>query len=137
MSVFHLATTVGNLSEAVRFYGEVLGCEPGRSTDTWADFDFFGHQISLHVGEAVTDRDTESRVAGSAVPVPHFGAVLDWDAFDALLGRLEAHGVELLIPVKLRFPGEPGEQRSCFLRDPAGNALEFKSFRNPADVFAH
>ncbi|MEM9111425.1 MAG: VOC family protein, partial [Planctomycetota bacterium] len=125
MSVFHFATTVDDLSRAVWFYGEVLGCEPGRSTDTWADFDFFGHQISLHVGEAVTDRDTESRVAGSAVPIPHFGAVLDWDAFDALLGRLGAHGVELLIPVKLRFPGEPGEQRSCFLRDPAGNALEF------------
>ncbi|MEO0476315.1 MAG: VOC family protein [Planctomycetota bacterium] len=136
MSVFHFATTVDDLSAAAWFYGQVLGCEPGRSTETWADFNFFGHQISLHVGEAVTDRDTESRVAGSAVPIPHFGAVLEWDTFDALLGRLEAHSVELLIPVKLRFPGEPGEQRSCFLRDPAGNALEFKAFKNPKDVFA-
>ncbi|MEM1353422.1 MAG: VOC family protein [Planctomycetota bacterium] len=128
--------TVRDLDQAVWFYGDVLGCKPGRSTDTWADFDFFGHQLSLHVGEAVTDRETNSRVAGSAVPIPHFGAVLEGDTFDTVLDRLDTHGVSLLVPVKLRFPGEPGEQRSCFLRDPSGNALEFKTFKKSEEVFA-
>ncbi|MFK7760387.1 MAG: VOC family protein [Phycisphaerales bacterium] len=137
MSTFHFATTVDDLAGAEYFYGTVLDCTPGRSADTWTDFDFFGHQISLHRGQVVTDRLTDSQVAGSAVPIPHFGAVLPWDTFDQLLARLDKYDVKLLIPVKLRFPGQPGEQRSCFLRDPAGNALEFKTFKNPSDVFAH
>ena len=137
MNTFHLATTVDDLAAATHFYATVLGCAAGRSTATWADFDFFGHQLSLHLGELIADRQTDSQVAGSAVPMPHFGAVLAWERFDQLLARLAAHGVALLVPAKLRFAGEPGEQRSCFLRDPAGNALEFKTFRNPDDVFAH
>ena len=132
---FHLALNVDDLDAARAFYGGTLGCAEGRSTDTWVDFDFFGHQISLHLGPVAETRDT-GRVGEHRVPMPHFGAILDAAAFADAEARLDAAGTAFLIAPVTRFPGEPGEQRIMFLRDPAGNALEFKCFPSEAGVFA-
>jgi len=134
---FHLAFTVQDLASTRAFYGEVLGCPEGRSTETWVDFDFFGHQLSLHVGTVVGDVPTRSQVEGEAVPMPHFGCVLPWESFHALAGRLHGAGIAFVKEPTIRFPGQPGEQATMFVRDPSGNALEFKSFRDPEGIFAH
>jgi uncharacterized protein len=132
---FHFAFFVRDLSSTRRFYGEVLGCREGRSTDTWVDFDFFGNQISAHTtGPVTTTRDT-GRVEDALVPMPHFGALLAWDEFDALAGRIRSAGVPFVLEPRIRYQGQPGEQATMFLRDPSGNALEFKAFRNPEHVF--
>jgi extradiol dioxygenase family protein len=134
-SVFHLACHVTNLEAARRFYGGVLGCAEGRSTDTWVDFDFFGHQISLHLGEPfhVT---TTGHVGDHLVAMPHFGVVLPLDDWLALSDRLQRAGVAFDIPPVIRFLGEPGEQRTMFFRDPSGNPIEIKGFKDFANVFA-
>ena len=133
---FHLAFTVRDLAEARRFYGELLGCPEGRSAERWVDFDLHGHQIVAHLDEAKHRDAVTNPVDGDEVPVPHFGLVLDWEAFGALRERLEAAEVDWVIEPHVRFAGEPGEQATMFLRDPSGNALEFKSFRDPAKLFA-
>lgn len=132
---FHLAFHVTDLDQARAFYGRLLGCAEGRSTATWVDFDFFGHQISLHLGQPFGTADT-GLVGDKRVPMPHFGAILTVDDFEALAARLAAGGAEFVIPPTLRFAGQPGEQWTMFLRDPFGNPLEFKAFPNPDDVFA-
>ena len=132
---FHYSFHVRDLGQARAFYGGLLGCAEGRSTSHWVDFDFFGHQISVHLGEPAPTSDT-GRVEAVAVPMPHFGAILGWDDFDALAGRLRAADTAFIIAPYVRYPGEPGEQATMFLRDPSGNALEFKAFRHPQDVFA-
>ena len=131
---FHLAMPVDDLGAARRFYGEVLGCEEGRSAERWVDFDFFGHQLSLHLGKEKT-AILENPVDGDAVPVPHFGVVLEWGAWHRLSERLQGAEVDFIIPPKIRFQGEVGEQATLFFWDPAGNALEFKSFRDDANLF--
>lgn len=133
---FHLAFPVHDLAAARAFYGGVLGCAEGRSSDRWIDFDFFGHQVVAHLSpdEAAAARTNE--VDGDAVPVRHFGVVLKWDAFPGVEARLRDHGVQFLIEPHTRFQGEPGEQSTMFLLDPSGNALEFKAFRDPAQIFA-
>ena len=131
---FHMAFGVRDLASNRAFYGDVLGCEMGRSAPTWQDFDFFGNQLSAHVTEAAAEAD--GQVEGLAVPIPHFGAVLDLDAWKALAERLEAGGVAFHIAPQLRFEGEPGEQGTFFVKDPSGNTLEFKGFRDMAGVFA-
>jgi extradiol dioxygenase family protein len=113
----------------------VLGCPEGRSTDTWVDFDFFGNQISAHTTGAPAETRDAGQVEGIAVPMPHFGAILPWEAFHSLAGRIEAAGVAFVIEPRLRYRGQPGEQATMFLLDPSGNALEFKSFRQPEHVF--
>ncbi len=133
---FHLAFTVGDLAEARRFYGSVIGCPEGRSDTRWVDFDFFGHQIVTHLDEDKAPASVSNPVDSHDVPVPHFGAVLEWEAFAALRGRLEEAGIAWVIEPYVRFEGEPGEQATMFIRDPSGNALEFKSFRNPDRLFA-
>ena len=133
---FHLAFPVNDLAEARHFYGTVLGCAEGRSSDDWVDFDFFGHQIVAHLSPE-TDRPSPSnRVDGDDVPVRHFGAVLPMDLWQSLSQRLKQAGVKFIIEPHVRFAGEPGEQATLFVLDPSGNALEFKSFRNLQQLFA-
>jgi extradiol dioxygenase family protein len=136
MPPFHLAFPVHDLAAARAFYGGLLGCPEGRSSDEWVDFDFFGHQIVAHLVSGAGAGGASNPVDGHDVPVPHFGAVLDMQAWDALAARLEAGGVEFAIPPTVRFRGQPGEQATMFFRDPSGNALEIKAMADPANLFA-
>ena len=134
-SLFHLAFPVDNLEKARAFYGELLGCPEGRSADTWVDFDFYGHQIVAHLAPAA-GTSASNPVDGHDVPVPHFGAVLDMAAWEALAERLQAAGADFVIAPTIRFRGQPGEQATMFFLDPSGNALEFKAFGDLKQVFA-
>lgn len=136
LTPFHLAYHVTDLDAARRFYGGVLGCQEGRSTETWVDFDFFGHQISLHLGQPFTVTRT-GKVGDHMVMMPHLGVVLPLDAWEALAARIEAEGVAFDIPPVIRFAGEPGEQRTMFFFDPSGNPIEIKGFRDLKSVFEH
>ena len=134
MAAFHLAIPVDDLEKARSFYGSVMGCDEGRSSATWIDFNFFGHQLVVH--QAPRAAIVRNAVDGDAVPVPHFGLVLDWTDWEALAARISASGTAFELPPHVRFAGKPGEQGTFFLFDPAGNALEFKAMRNPANLFA-
>lgn len=134
-SIFHLAYHVTDLDEARAFYGGLLGCAEGRSTDTWVDFDFFGHQISLHLGTPFATTDT-GRVGDHMVPMPHLGVVLAMNDWNALATRLRAAGVRFELEPHIRFAGQPGEQGTMFLRDPSGNPIEIKGFSDTAGIFA-
>jgi extradiol dioxygenase family protein len=136
MPPFHLAIPVNDIAEARQFYGAVLGCPEGRSAEHWVDFDFFGHQITVHRTGTDASRPARSPVDGDAVPVPHFGAVLDWPAWEALAARIRAAGLAFELEPHVRWAGQTGEQGTFFLFDPAGNALEFKALRNPGHLFA-
>ena len=131
---FHLAVPVDDLAAAAHFYGEVLACERGRSSDRWIDWNLRGHQFVTHLAP-VTPR-ASNPVDGHDVPVPHFGLLLTVPEFHTLAERLRAAGTAFVIEPYLRFAGRPGEQWTMFLTDPAGNALEFKAFADDADVFA-
>ncbi len=132
---FHLAFPVHDLAEARRFYGGLLGCVEGRSSERWVDFDFHGHQIVAHRSAKAHPRDSNP-VDGEDVPVPHFGLVLEMNEWQALADRLEAAGTQFVIAPCIRFAGEPGEQATMFLLDPSGNALEFKAMAQPESLFA-
>ncbi|MCA3739643.1 MAG: VOC family protein [Phenylobacterium sp.] len=132
---FHLAFPVRDLAEARAFYGGLLGCAEGRSSPEWVDFDFHGHQIVAHLAPSPEDVATNP-VDGEDVPVRHFGVILDLASWRALADRLEAAGVDFIIPPQVRFQGQPGEQATLFFLDPSGNALEFKAFADDARVFA-
>jgi hypothetical protein len=133
---FHLAFPVDDLAAAREFYGGLLGCPEGRSAEDWVDFDLNGHQIVAHLApEAVPQRSTNP-VDGEDVPVPHFGLVLPMEEWKVLAERLEAASVDFVIPPTIRFEGQSGEQATMFLRDPAGNALEFKAMADPGKLFA-
>ena len=134
-SLFHLAFHVTDLDAARRFYGGVLGCQEGRSTDTWVDFDFFGHQISLHLGEPFPVTNT-GRVGDHMVPMPHLGLVMAMDDWKALAERLGGGAVDFVIAPGIRFEGQPGEQATMFFRDPSGNPIEVKGFADLDKVFA-
>ncbi len=134
-SLFHFAFHVTDLDEARRFYGGVLGCTEGRSTDTWVDFDFFGHQISLHRGTPFPTERT-GRVGDTLVPMPHFGLVLGLEDWQALAARLRAAGTDFIIEPHLRYPGEPGEQWTMFFCDPCGNPIEIKGFASMVGLYA-
>lgn len=131
---FHLAVAVDDLAAAGHFYGDLLGCERGRSAESWVDWNFAGHQLVTHLvaGNAGV---AASLVDGDVVPVPHFGLVLDPATFAELARRLREHGVQFVLEPHVRFAGEPGEQSTMFLRDPAGNAIEFKAFADDRAVF--
>jgi uncharacterized protein len=133
---FHLAFPVDDLQEARRFYGGLLGCPEGRSADHWVDFDLHGHQIVAHLAPGAVRSRASNPVDGEEVPVPHFGLVLPMAEWKALAERLEKAGVGFVIPPTVRFEGQPGEQATMFLLDPAGNALEFKAMANPEGLFA-
>jgi extradiol dioxygenase family protein len=132
---FHLAFPVDDLASARRFYGELLGCPEGRSADEWVDFDLFGHQIVAHLAPEQVQRRSTNDVDGENVPVPHFGLVMPIAEWKTLAAKLEAADVEFVIEPTVRFEGQPGEQATMFLLDPAGNALEFKAMANPANLF--
>ncbi|MFD1695774.1 VOC family protein [Roseibium aestuarii] len=134
-SCFHLAYHVTDLDAARAFYGGVLGCAEGRSTQTWVDFDFFGHQISLHLGEPFKTTNT-GKVGDHMVPMPHLGVILDLASFNALAARLEEAGIAFEFPPMTRFAGKPGEQRTMFFRDPSGNPIEVKGFADTSGIFA-
>lgn len=133
---FHLAFPVHDLAAARGFYGELLGCPEGRSSERWVDFDFFGHQLVAHLVAGAHAADPTNPVDGDQVPVPHFGAVLPWDDWHRLAERLRAAGVRFRLEPRVRFRGQVGEQATLFLLDPSGNALELKAFRDPARLFA-
>ena len=133
---FHLAFPVKNLSETKSFYGDLLGCTLGREAEKWVDFNFFGHQLSAHVKPEELKLAEKNVVDGKNVPVRHFGAVLEWKVWHELADKLKNHGIEFIIEPYIRFEGEVGEQATMFFLDPSGNALEFKSFKDPSQIFA-
>lgn len=133
---FHLAMPVDDLDAARRFYGETLGLEQGRSSDTWVDWNLHGHQFVTHLAQKTGTERVSNPVDGHDVPVPHFGLVLTVAEFQSLAGKLQDAGTKFVIEPYVRFKGEPGEQWTMFLLDPAGNALEFKAFADDSQVFA-
>lgn len=135
-NLFHLAFPVHDLNAAREFYGGVLDCGEGRSSDSWIDFDLYGHQIVTHLAAEAAGVKTANNVDSDNVPVPHFGIVLPMDEWSELAEKLKSKGVEFLIEPKIRFAGEVGEQATMFFLDPSGNALEFKGFNDFSQVFA-
>ena len=135
LTPFHLAYNVRDLDQTRAFYGDVLGCIEGRSTETWVDYSFFGHQISMHLGEPFATQAT-GKVGEHMVPMPHLGVVLQMDDWKALAERLKGSEVDFVIEPSLRFEGEPGEQATMFFRDPSGNPIEVKGFADMERVFA-
>lgn len=133
---FHLAFPVADLEETLAFYRDLLGCETGRSSDEWIDFNFWGHQVVAHLSPDEAGKSNANEVDGHAVPVKHFGVILEWDEWHELAGRLRDEGIAFVIEPYVRFKGKPGEQATMFFTDPAGNALEFKAFRNKDQIFA-
>ncbi|MDQ0316719.1 VOC family protein [Amorphus orientalis] len=137
LTPFHIAFPVHDLETARAFYTGVLGCGTGREDSTWIDFDLYGHQIVAHLDRGLEPKTISNPVDGDEVPVPHFGVVLTLDAWKALRDRMEARDdIDWVIRPRVRFAGEPGEQATMFLRDPSGNALEFKAFADLGHLFA-
>ena len=136
MRPFHLAFPVHDLDAARCFYGGLLGCAEGRSSDRWIDFDLYGHQIVAHLDEGARPVASSNPVDGDDVPVPHFGVVLTMPDWQALADRLKAAGIRFGIAPHIRFKGQAGEQATMFFRDPSGNALEFKAFADDSMLFA-
>lgn len=142
LTPFHLAIPVRDLVSSRKFYGELFGCREGRSDTNWVDFDFFGHQLVCHVDADLSEVDlpendsTSNPVDGHDVPVPHFGVVLAMQDWRSLADRLVNKQIEFIIEPYIRFEGKSGEQGTMFLRDPSGNALEFKGFANLGNLFA-
>jgi uncharacterized protein len=135
MVAFHLAFPVTDLVATKDFFINLLGAKLGREADKWADFDFYGHQLSAHLVEQMPNMPTNP-VDGKQVPVAHFGLILPWHDWHALKERLDAENTDYLIAPYIRFAGQPGEQATLFIEDPSGNGLEFKSFKDPAKLFA-
>ena len=129
---FHLAIPVEDIKIAKEFYGLKLGFSEGRSDEHWVDFNFFGHQLVCHIGESNT---FSNEVDGKDVPVPHFGIVLEWEQFDIFAKKIKSNSIKFIIEPYLRFKDLPGEQKTMFFKDPFGNALEFKSFKNDTEIF--
>lgn len=134
---FHLAFPVTDLKATEKFYTEVLGCTTGRRSDHWIDFNFYGHQVVAHLSKDGSDQGPTNPVDGHEVPVKHFGVVLQWDEWQELAEKLKTKGIKFIIEPYIRFKGEPGEQATMFFLDPCGNALEFKSFKDMNQLFAH
>ena len=136
LSPFHLAIPVSDLQASLIFYEDMLGCGRGRESADWVDLNFYGHQLVLHRVTTTEGPSASNPVDGEQVPVPHFGVVLPWPDFESLAEQLASRGAVFEIPPTTRFAGRVGEQRTFFLRDPSGNCLEFKAFRNPSRLFA-
>lgn len=136
LAPFHLAVPVRSLETSRAFYGRVLGCSEGRSSDEWVDFNFFGHQLVAHLVASSEPLAGSNHVDGDDVPVPHFGVVLPMDEWQTLAAKLTAAGIEFVVEPHIRFKGQVGEQATMFFLDPSGNALEFKAFEDPTRLFA-
>ena len=134
LNPFHLAIPVKEITETRYFYRDILGCEEGRSSDHWVDFNFFGHQLVLHIDSSKANILNENSVDGKSVPGPHFGIVLDWDVFENFEKKIR-NKVKFIIEPYIRFEGQAGEQKTMFFKDPSGNALEFKTFKNINQLF--
>ena len=134
LNPFHLAIPVSNLEESVAYYRDTLGLREGRSSNKWADFDFFGHQLVCHVSNIINEQITNP-VDGEEVPVPHFGVVLSIEKFEEFLLQINDKNIDFIIKPTIRFKGEIGEQRTMFFRDPSGNAIEIKAFRDIGALF--
>jgi len=135
LTPFHLAIPVREITTTREFYRDTLGMKEGRSSDHWVDFDFFGHQLVIHISDTIAP-EAVNAVDGKAVLVPHFGVVLEWDAFHAFAKALQGKNITFIIEPYIRFEGLPGEQATMFFKDPSGNALEFKSFKDFNQIFA-
>ncbi len=136
MHPFHLAFPVDNLQDARAFYGGLLGCPEGRSSDEWIDFNLFGHQIVAHLADGEAKNDVHSDADGKKVPVRHFGIVLSMSEWEAMADKLKKAGIQFVIEPYIRFKGEVGEQATMFFLDPSGNAIEFKAMAHPDRLFA-
>lgn len=136
ISPFHLAVPVSNLEACRTFYRDILGCEEGRSSDHWVDFNFFGHQFVIHYKPELSEDLHTNAVDGKAVPVPHFGVVLPWQEFESFADKLKSKNIDFIIEPYIRFEGQVGEQATMFFMDPSGNALEFKAFKDTSQIFA-
>ena len=134
MNLFHLAIPVSDLDSANDFYINILGCSKGRSSTKWIDFNFYGHQLVCHEVKRSVNKNSND-VDGNNIPVPHFGIILDWDQFQKLSANLQSKNINFIIEPTIRFKGKVGEQAIMFLKDPSGNAIEFKSFRNNDEIF--
>lgn len=136
LSPFHLAIPVHNLAECRNFYSNVLKFEEGRSSDHWVDYNFFGHQLVIHYKPKSEEDSHTNSVDGKDVPVPHFGVVLPWDSFEKFADQLKSKNIDFIIEPYIRFEGLVGEQATMFFKDPSGNALEFKAFKDMSQLFA-
>lgn len=136
LSPFHIAIPVHNLEACRTFYRDILNCEEGRSSDHWVDFNFFGHQLVIHYKTQTNEEVPTNAVDGKAVPIPHYGVVLDWDVFHAFAEDLKQKNIPFIIAPYIRFEGLVGEQATMFFKDPSGNALEFKAFKDKSQIFA-
>ena len=134
MNPFHLAIPVSDLSKTIYFYENTLGCSKGRSDELWCDFDFYGHQLVCHQVQQTQSINT-NYVDGEDVPVPHFGVILKWHEFQELSNSLINKNIDFIIEPSVRFKGKPGEQAIMFFKDPSGNAIEFKSFKDNQEIF--
>ena len=132
---FHLAMPIRDLEETRTFYTQILGCSVGREDKKWIDLNFFGHQVSFHLKPEALTAQATNVVDGKNVPVSHFGIILKWDEWHVLSDKLKAHNIDFIIEPYIRFAGKTGEQATMFFLDPSGNALEFKSFKDPSQVF--
>ena len=132
---FHFSFLVKDLTSTRKFYGQILGCAEGRSSDSWVDFNFGGNQLSMHVSEKVPESIPCGVVDHVIVPIPHFGCIMPWDEFHKLADKLHAEKVEFIIAPSIRFAGQPGEQATMFFKDPSGNSLEIKCYKNPEHMF--
>ena len=135
LNPFHLAIPVSNLEESIIYYRDILGLDEGRSSKKWADFNFFGHQLVCHVSDNINDQVTNP-VDGKEVPVPHFGVVLTIKEFEDFLLKISDKDIDFIIQPTVRFKGEIGEQRTLFFRDPSGNAIEIKAFKDMNNLFS-
>ena len=135
LNPFHLAIPVSNLEESVAYYRDTLGLREGRSSNKWADFNFFGHQLVCHVSNIINEQITNP-VDGEEVPVPHFGVVLSIEEFEEFLLQINDKNIDFIIKPTIRFKGEIGEQRTMFFKDPSGNAIEIKAFKDMGNLFS-
>ena len=135
LNPFHLAIPVSNLEESVSYYRDTLGLREGRSSNKWADFNFFGHQLVCHVSNIINEQITNP-VDGEEVPVPHFGVVLSIEEFEEFLLQINDKNIDFIIKPTIRFKGEVGEQRTMFFKDPSGNAIEIKAFKDMDNLFS-
>tara|TARA_B100000287_G_scaffold220353_1_gene207826 strand:+ start:354 stop:770 length:417 start_codon:yes stop_codon:yes gene_type:complete len=133
---FHLAFPINDIEETKSFYKKHFNCEIGREDKKWVDFDFYGHQLSAHLRPEELQNTKKNSVDGKDVPVRHFGVILEWDTWHQLSSNLKENNIDFIIDPYIRFKGEVGEQATMFFLDPSGNALEFKSFKDPGQVFA-
>lgn len=133
---FHLAIPVDDLENCRKFYRDTLELSEGRSSDHWVDFDFFGHQLVIHLKENGSEEKTANAIDGKEVPIPHFGVVLEMETFKDFSEKLVQKNIHFIIEPYVRFEGQVGEQATMFFKDPAGNALEFKAFKNLNQLFA-